>query len=173
MKKYLLVSALFFALISCKKGDTGPAGPQGAAGPTGAQGPQGPQGPQGIAGNANVTQYTYGAQNLATTTFSQLQVTTTQDTSDRSLWFVYLFYQPLSRWYTVPGPGFGATTVYRVSLGYSAGKVNIFIDKTGPGENYSQAMVIRVYANSSVAGGRAAVDFSDYNAVRQYYNLRE
>ena len=72
----------------CEKGDTGPEGPQGPPGPTGAQGPQGPQ---GIAGNASVTQYTYGAQNLSSISFSQLQVTTTQDTLDHSLWFVYLF----------------------------------------------------------------------------------
>jgi hypothetical protein len=171
MKKYfLLASLLVFVFTACKKGDTGPEGPQG---PQGVAGPTGPQGPQGIAGNANVTQYTYGAQNLSTISFSQLLVTTTQDTMDRSMWFVYLLYQPLTRWYTVPGPGVGGSTVYRVSLGYSGGKVNIFIDKTGVGENYSQARVIRVYASSTGPGGRASVDFNDYEAVRRYYNLPE
>ena len=170
MKKYLFVSMLVFAFIACEKGDTGPEGPQGPAGPAG---PQGPQGPQGISGNANVTQYTFGAQNLATISFSQLQITTTQDTMDRSLWFVYILYQPLVRWYNVPGPGVGGATVYRVSFGYSGGKVNVFIDKTGTGENYSQARVIRVYSSSSGPGGRSSVDFSDYEAVRQYYNLPE
>ena len=170
MKKYLFVSMLVIALIACEKGDTGPEGPQGPAGPTGAQGPQGPQ---GIAGNANVTQYTFGAQNLSSISFSQLQVTTTQDTLDRSLWFVYLFYQPLARWYTVPGPGVGGATVYRVGIGYASGKANIFIDKNGVGENYAQARVIRVYASSNGPGGRSSVDFSDYEAVRKYYNLPE
>jgi hypothetical protein len=170
MKKYLVVTLMSLSFLACQKGDIGPEGPQGLQGTSG---PQGPQGPQGIAGNANVTQYTYGAQNLASISFSQLQITTTQDSLDRSLWFVYLFYQPLSRWYTVPGPGVGGSTVYRVSLGYASGKVNIYIDKTGVGENYSQARVIRVYASNVTTGGRTSVDFSDYEAVRSHYNLPE
>src|SRR5688572_10492522 len=100
---------LSFALFSCKKGDTGPAGPAG------------PQGPQGIAGNANVTQYSYGVQNLAAG-FAQLQVTTTKDTMDRSAWFVYLYYQPIDRWYFLPGSGVGGTTQYRVSMTYITNK---------------------------------------------------
>lgn len=168
MKKYLSVLIMATAFFACKKGDVGP------------QGPEGPQGPQGISGNPNVTQYTFGAQNLATT-FSQLQITTTQDTMNRSLWFVYLYYQPLSRWYALPGGGLGGATTYRVSLGYSAGKANIYIDKSGPGENYAECRVIRIYANNVLAGGRAGagqsplpdIDFSNYQAVRQYYQLQE
>ncbi|MFT3677592.1 MAG: hypothetical protein QM781_17005 [Chitinophagaceae bacterium] len=169
MKTYFLVLIVATTFLACKKGDTGPQGPEG---------PAGIQGPQGIIGNANVTQYTFGAQNL-TSSFSQLQITTTQDTMNRSLWFVYLYYQPLERWYFVPGSGFGGSSTYRVSLTYTGGKATIYIDKSGPGENYAQARVIRVYANNVTTGGRAgsdrspAVDFSDYQAVRQYYQLPE
>jgi len=182
MKAYLL-PLLLLVFIACKKGDPGPAGLQGPAGPAGvngangANGATGPQGPQGIAGNANVKQYTYGAQNLATG-YSTLQVTTTLDTMNRSQWFVYLYYQPLDRWYFLPGQGYGGVTQYRVSMGYSANKVNIYIDKTGTGENYAQAKVIRIYANSVTPGGRVAnilppIDFTDYEAVRKYYQLSE
>lgn len=173
MKKYFIMLIVATVLLACKKGESGPQGPEGPAGP------QGPQGPQGIVGNANVTQYTYGAQNLSTS-FVQLQVTTTQDTMNRSLWFVYLYYQPLDRWYILPGGGVGGSTTYRVSIGYAGGKVNIYIDRTGAGENYAQARVIRVYANNVTTGGRAGgssglppVDFNDYHAVRQYYQLPE
>lgn len=185
MKAYLL-PLLLLVFIACKKGDPGPAGLQGPAGPAGANGTNGakgangatgPQGPQGIAGNANVKQYTYGAQNL-TAGFVNLQVTTTLDTMNRSQWFVYLYYQPLDRWYFLPGSGVGGATQYRVSMGYSANKVNIYIDRTGPGENYAQAKVIRIYANSVAPGGRIAnvlpsIDFNDYEAVRKYYQLSE
>lgn len=160
---------LSFAVFSCKKGDTGPAGPAG---------PAGPQGPQGIAGNANVTQYSYGVQNLAAG-FAQLQVTTTKDTMDRSAWFVYLYYQPIDRWYFLPGSGVGGSTQYRVSMGYSANKVNFYIDKIGPGESYAQAKIVRIYTSSQQTGGRYAVntkplpdiDFTDYEVVRNYYQL--
>ncbi len=177
MKAYLL-PLLLFVFMACKKGDPGPAGLQGPAGPTGANGANGatgPQGPQGIAGNANVKQYTYGVQNLAAG-FVNLQVTTTLDTMNRSQWIVYLYYQPLERWYFLPGSGIGGATQYRVSMGYVSNKVNFYIDKTGPGESYAQAKVIRIYANSVVPGGRLAnvlppIDFTDYEAVRKYYQL--
>jgi hypothetical protein len=188
MKTYL-IALLLLSFTACKKGDPGAAGPQGPAGPTGtagangtngANGATGPQGPQGIAGNANVKQYTYGPQNLAAS-YSTLQITTTLDTMNRSQWFVYLYYQPLDRWYFMPGSGPGGTTQYRVSMGYTNGKVNIYIDRSGPGELYAQAKVIRIYANSVVAGGRMsgeatelpAIDFSNYEAVRKYYHLPE
>ena len=58
MKKLLFVSMIVFAIVACKKGDTGPAGPQGQQG---SQGTVGPQVPQGIARNANVMQYNYGS----------------------------------------------------------------------------------------------------------------
>lgn len=155
MKK-MLQSAFVLLIVfsSCKKGDTGPAGADG------------------IDGNANVIQYTFGAQNL-TSGYSQLLISTTRDTMDNSTWLVYLYYEPLARWYFVPGGGTGGSTLYRVSIGYLNNKVNIFIDKTGPGENYSQCKVVRIYNSATLPGGRRAypVDVTDYEAVRRYYHL--
>jgi hypothetical protein len=175
MKLSLLALSFLIIFASCKKGDDGPAGPAGAAGPAGVAGPQ------GIAGNANVMQYTYGVQNLAAG-FVTLGVTTTLDTMNKSAWFVYLYYQPLDRWYFIPGLGTGGTTTYRVSLGYAGTKANIYIDKVGTGESYNNAKVIRIYSSGQTTGGRAsgtdpvtnglpAIDFSDYNAVKSYYHL--
>jgi hypothetical protein len=167
MKKYLFVSMIVLAFVACQKGDTGPAGPQGAPGLNGSKGAQGPQ---GIAGNANVMQYTYGAQNLANG-FAQLQVTTTLDTMNRSQWFVYLYNQN-DLWYFVPGFGYGGLTQYRVYMGYSGSKVNIYIDRAvGAGETYAKARIIRIYASSETTGGRVALDFTDYKAVQKFYNL--
>jgi len=159
---------LLLALASCKKGDTGPAGKDGI---------DGLDGVDGVDGNANVTQYTFGASNLAIISFAQLAVSTTKDTMDKSTWLVYLYYQPLARWYFMPGSGVGGNTAYRVSMGYSANKVNIYIDKNGPGENYSESKVIRIYNSNTIPGGRMAdpyslpVNVTDYEAVKRYYNL--
>ncbi|AXY75657.1 hypothetical protein D3H65_17480 [Paraflavitalea soli] len=98
---------------------------------------------------------------------------------DRSAWFVYLYYQPLDRWYFLPGTGVGGATQYRVSMTYSANKVNFYIDKNGAGESYAQAKIVRIVTSSQQAGGRAAtgahplpdIDFADYEAVRKYYQL--
>lgn len=162
MKLFLFIFPLVLLLLfSCKKGDTGPAGEQG---------PPGPQGPQGIAGNANVTQYNYGVQNLAAS-YSTLSIKTTKDTMDKSAWYVYLYYSGNERWYFIPGAGIGGSTTYRVSMGYSVDQVNIFIDKNGPGESYAKAKVIRIYTSSQQGGRAAPVDYTNYEAVRDYYKL--
>lgn len=161
-------------LTACSKGPTGPAGTTGA---TGATGPAGPQGPQGVAGNANAMQYTYGAQAFATIGYSTLQVTTTQDTMNNSAWYVYLYYSSISRWYFVPGYGAGGSTFYRVSMDYTSPTANIYIDKIGTGETYSQVRVVRIYANTSTVvttgepSAESKIDYSDYEQVQKYYNL--
>jgi hypothetical protein len=177
MKTMYSIFCLTFILIlfvSCE-GDDGAVGPAGAQGVPGPAGPEGPQGPVGIAGNANVRQYSFGAYNFTALAFAQLQVTTTLDTMNRSVWNTYLYYEPNSRWYMVPGFGPGASTQYRISLGHETDKVNIYIDKTGVGENFSQVRVVRIYANSIMPGGREVslpkIDFTDYEAVCDYYGL--
>ena len=163
MKKYLFISIILIAIVACKKGDIGPAGPQGSQGYTG------PQGPQGVAGNANVMQYTFGAQNFNTNSSIQLFVTTSQDTMNRSQWFVYFF--AADRWLFLPGIG-NTGNFYRVTMGYGAGKVIFYIDRFGSvSESFTKARVIRIYANGETTGGRMAVDFTDYEAMRRYYNL--
>jgi len=174
----LLLLTLVF--ISCQKeesepGPQGPAGPIGPQGLQGLQGATGPQGPIGMSGNANVMQYNYGSQNFALG-YKILQVVTTLDTMERCAWFVYLYYQPLARWYQIPGFAYNAATNYRLSMGHVSGKVHIYIDREGPGETYTKAKVIRVYANNIITGGRVSnqlpdIDFSDYEAVKKYYNL--
>jgi hypothetical protein len=178
MKKLFSVLLILLTLAACQKDEiAGPEGPAGAQGPTGAQGPAGPagaQGPQGIAGNANVVQYTYSGHNFATSGFAQLQVTTTLDTMNNSAWYVYMFSSTLNRWYFIPGHGVGGSTAYRVSMGHASSKVNLYIDKIGTGELYSALKVVRIYISNTLAGGRFIpnpIDMSDYNKVREYYNL--
>jgi len=68
-------------------------------------------------------------------------------------------------------------------MSYSSGKVNLYVDKTGPGEFYTKAKVIRILANNTVPSGIAArspgtgslpdIDFADYSAVCRHYGLIE
>lgn len=175
---YTTVFLMALTFFSCKKGDTGPAGPQGQ---------QGMQGPQGIQGNANATQYNFGVQNLAAS-YSMLGITTTQDTTNNSTWLVYLFSSTVNRWYFTPGYGLGGITEYRVSLAYETNKAVLYIDKTGPGESYSKAKVIRIYNNTNInvtsgqgdlhnsdgsTGDSNHPDLNDYQAVIAYYHLTD
>lgn len=170
-----VVLMIVLAIISCKKGDQGPAGPAGNTGPAGAIGAQGPQ---GVAGNANVTQYTFAGQNFATAAATNLQVTTTADTMNRSAWFVYLV-RASGNVYPIPGFGVNGSSDYRLywSFYIFTSKVNFSVTKvSGPGEEYSSIRIIRIYANTVTTGGRMAtqlpdIDFKDYYAVCKYYNL--
>lgn len=170
MKTIQVIIFLFMlslGVYSCSK--EGPAGPQGDTGPAG---------PQGIAGNANVTQYTYGSADLITNSQIELAVTTTADTMNRSLWYVYLSYTGGAEYfYPMPGLGYNAASYYRHSYYFNTGlnKVVHSINRVnGAGEIYSGAKIIRVYINNTATGGRSAlpsVDFSNYQAVRSYYQL--
>lgn len=171
MKKILhvpfVVLMIVLAIISCKKGDRGPAGNTG---------PAGDQGPQGVAGNANVTQYTFAGQNFITTASASLPVTTTEDTMSRSAWFVYLV-RASGNVYPLPGFGVNGSSEYRLHWFFNSGKVNFTITRvSGTGEDYSGIKIIRIYANTVATGGRMApqlpdIDLSDYYAVCRYYDL--
>jgi hypothetical protein len=167
LKQFLAFTFLVAIMAACKKGEIGP------------QGPEGPVGPQGIAGNANVTQYSFGTLDLENNTNIDLAINTSADTMNRSLWLVYISYAGGNEYfYALPGFGYNAATYYRNSFYFntSLNKVVHSITKVaGIGEVYSGAKIIRVYANNVVnPGGRMImppVDVKDYNAVKQYYGL--
>lgn len=166
--------SLTIILFACNK--EGPAGPAGA---TGATGPQGNTGSQGTPGNANVVQYNYGnTYDFTTNSDFNLNVTTTAGTMNRSAWFVYLKYSGLNEYtYALPGYGYNGDSYYRSSYYFNTGlnKVTHTITRlNGPGEIYSGAKIIRIYANTNQTGGRMNlpdIDFSNYTAVREYFNL--
>lgn len=173
MKNILLLACLFLLMASCKKGDEGPEGPEGPAGPAG---PIGPIGIQGAPGNANVIQYNYPGYNFTSAGFSSvnLQVTTTADSMNRSAWNIYLV-RASGNTYPIPGWGLSGDSQYRVLIYHSGGKANFTITKhSGPGEDYANIRIIRIYANSSIPGGRTAypdLDFRNYEAVCKYFGF--
>ena len=203
ISNFLIISLSVMLFTSCtKEGPAGPAGPtgaqgvqgatgsigaqgvQGTTGSTGAQGVQGatgPIGPQGIAGNANVTQYTYdNSFDFGVNLDFNLQVSTTLDTMNRSLWFVYLKYTGgFEYYYALPGVGYNGSSYYRNTFYFNTNANKVIHNITrvnGPGEVYAGIKIIRIYANNVLVGGRSAVlspgiDFTNYEEVRRYYNL--
>lgn len=107
--------------------------------------------------SSNIAQYTFGEQDLVTS-YKTLSIPTTKDTLDNSAWFVYLYYQPLERWYIIPGYGTGGATNYRLSIQFINDKANIYIDKVGPGEKYAKARVVRIYNRNKQVLGRLKED---------------
>ena len=185
---FLIIFLSVFLLSSCaKEGPVGPAGPagtagvQGVQGATGGSGATGPIGPQGIAGNANVMQYTYdNTFDFSTNLDFNLQVSTTLDTMNRSLWFVYLKYNGgFEYYYAMPGLGYNGSSYYRNTFYFNSGANKVIHNITrvnGAGEAYAGIKIIRVYANNVTMGGRRttslpAIDFTKYEEVRNYYNL--
>jgi hypothetical protein len=175
----LLFFVFIILLTACQK--EGPAGPAGLTGSQGVVGASGPIGPQGIAGNANVTQYTYdNSFDFNANIDFNLQVSTTLDTMNRSLWFVYLKYiGGFDYYYSLPGLGYNGSSYYRNVFYFSPGVNKVIHNITrvnGAGEAYAGIKIIRVYANQVSTGGRVAsslpgIDFANYEEVRNYYNL--
>jgi hypothetical protein len=183
MKKYgLLLStailAVFMILQSCSKaadGTIGPQGPAGSAGPQGAAGPAGPAGqngatgPAGQNGNANVIQITYGSR---THTGSALEYTlpnVTKASLDNSAYFVYVTNADGNR-YSLPGWFTGGANAYRT---YTYTAASIFISRvSGSGSDvFTTTKIVIIPASDLRNGRKAAIDYSDYEAVKAYYNL--
>jgi hypothetical protein len=180
------------SMVSCKKGDTGPAGPAGPAGAQGAQGPQGLQGPTGQDGNANVMEYGFFPTDSIDLTQPApnngigLLITlpnTPKDTLNLSAWFMYL--ERDGFWYAVPGYGANDASQYSFSFGYvdlanPVDSAAFFIDRvSGPGEKYEGLKLVRILTSdvtTSSSGnnrrGLPNIDFTNYEAVKKYYNLK-
>ena len=181
-----LTVAMFIFLDACKgeKGDVGPAGtagPTGVAGPTGtngavgATGANGANGAKGETGNANVILLNYG---LVTHTGAELFYNLTGMTDaqmETPAYFIYVL-ATNGNWYDLPGSTNGGVLVYRTLYSPKANNTvipRIYIYRTaGTGsEVFSKAKVVIIGANDIRNGRKAAVDYTDYEAVKKYYNL--
>ncbi|MDZ4795484.1 MAG: hypothetical protein SGI83_14480 [Bacteroidota bacterium] len=107
-----------------------------------------------------------------------LQVSTTLDTMNRSAWFVYIKYiGGFEYYYPLPGFGYNGATHYRTTFYFNTGTNKVIHNITrlaGPGEVYAGIKILRNYATNTTAGGRQvmpAIDFTNYTAVKKYYNL--
>lgn len=165
MLRFCLVLFVSGALFACSKGKEGPVGPEG---------------------NANVTMYTFenrtftGSLNLTIDNLSKGKV-------DSSLVLVY--YNPstedVTAWYSVPG--IGSTSAYETRFflfqsnptpsTYTLGIRTLKLD----GSAYGNAVTFRkirviIAPASQIVSGRGisgGFDYSDYNAVKAYFNIKD
>ncbi len=189
-----LTIAILFA--ACKgevgpKGDTGPAGTPGVAGATGPAGASGvagatgPAGVSGVSGTSSVTQVTYAtsftlSKDNSTSNTLGLPSGITKAVIDRSLVVVYvqLSGDPnfQNQVYQIPGiiPAVGdelAYTIYAPTPTTQA--VVVYRTKGTYFTGVSLVRVLIIPAATVVNGRKAGVDYSNYQAVKAYYNLKE
>lgn len=166
-------------------GAVGPAGTNGAVGPAGPQGPAGPVGATGQTGNANVIQISYSARTWAAAKGSNQQFilpNITPAIMNSSAILIYM--TPASNpsnttgypWYSVPGTILSTNLVeheFYFSTSFAGNTSGINIDRKIASASTLTATtrIILIPANEIRNGRKAAVDFTDYNAVKAYYKL--
>ena len=185
-----VISAVIF-MDACKaeKGDIGPIGPIGSTGvagaagvgtpgATGAKGDKGDKGDTGAtgavgaAGNANVTQISYASRtHTGTELLYNLPATITKAIFDNSAYFVYV--SNGSNTYALPGWFTGGTNSYRTYTANTTGIQGVYINRVaGSGtDTFVTTRILVIPASDIRTGRRAAIDYTDYNAVKKYYNL--
>lgn len=175
------------------KGDTGEQGPPGPTGATGSQGPAGATGatgPQGPAGTANViysawTAFPAAASQLTTSAFSvnyrYFSVSSSrfsQAVLDNGLVLVYIKFAGTTGIATLL-PYYSPSGENQYEPILSAGKLDIRWYKpnsmstapaTLPTSNQYRYIII---PGGTAVRRNAAVDYSDYEAVKKYYNLSD
>ncbi len=175
---FAVVMAMFILLDACKgeKGDIGPVGPMGTNGAngnngaTGATGVTGATGATGATGTANVSYSDWvnvtfvgsGTSYIANVTAPKL----TQDILDKG--DVHIYWKIGSSVYYIPYAQTIGTTTYTIFQVLTVGNIRLTASYSG----ITGTQIRYVIIPGGIAGGRrAAVDYSDYDAVKKYYNL--
>ncbi|GAB3900719.1 hypothetical protein [Spirosoma agri] len=184
-----LVLTITIFLAACK-GDVGPKGDTGATGvgttgATGATGPTGASGVAGVSGTSSVTMVTYPtsftlSKNNSTFYTLLLPRSITKAVVDKSVIIVYLqfsFTGPIV-WQIPATIGFGIEDVFTYSV-YSESSdqlVGIYISRTSgtslTSVTLAKVLIIPAANTITVNGRQAAVNYSDFEAVKAYYGLK-
>jgi hypothetical protein len=171
--RILMVIATVIFIDACKgeKGDIGPQGANGANGATGATGQTGATGATGATGTANVLYSDW--LDLIPNVLPSQQTTInapkiTQDILDKGDVRVYL---------KIPNNNNLVTLLPYSTLSYNIflGKIVIYV--SGGNSVINTGLKIRyviIPGGTSIGSGRkAAIDYTDYEAVKAYYDLKE
>ncbi|WP_293691678.1 collagen-like protein, partial [Spirosoma sp. 48-14] len=154
-----LLMAVCILQTACK----GPQGEVGPAGPTGASGAAGP------AGNANVIQITYGSKTHSGSELSYDLVGITASQINNAAYFTYVTSNGVI--YSLPGATSGGDKTYKAAINPSTLKLYINRVVGSGSETFTVTRLLVIPASDLKNGRKAAVDYSDYNAVKAYYNL--
>ena len=174
LRPLLLAMTITFIFAACtpKAGDPGPKGDTGATGstgPTGATGATGPAGPTGATGNANVIQITYGSKTHSGSELSYDLPGVTAAQINSSAYFTYVTSNGVI--YPLPGATVGGDKTYKAAINPSTLKLYINRVVGSGSETFSITRLIIIPANDLRNGRKAAIDYSNYQEVKNYYNL--
>ena len=138
----------------------------------------GPQGPPGPEGNANVKIYTFTGVDFRQTTDTGVYIDNiSEDTVNNSAWFVYLvgFGNNTTVSYSIPGSDASNSHYYPWSIYIiPISRLQYFIVKdSGPGQQFDQIKIVRIYGGTGGKPQLPDIDFSSYDAVKQYYGIKE
>ncbi|WP_462251755.1 hypothetical protein [Ekhidna sp.] len=178
MKNLIKILVLISVIAIGCEGPEGPPGPEGATGPTGPIGPIGQNGSDGQNGqngqdgeDADVTQYNYPGF-THTGVFVQFAIPKSYEEISESVVLGYAEYSGF--WYPIPGYVL-STYEYRIFIdeGDTSSETAFnMVRVEGTGDQTFTALRILVIPAITVTNGRnAGIDFSDYEAVAEYYNL--
>jgi hypothetical protein len=196
MNKSSIISGVLSVLVVCGsllftscEGPEGPVGPAGPAGPTGAVGPAGPAGAAGATGqtgNANVIQVSYAAKTWTAAKGSAQQfvfpANVTTAIMNSSAVLVYMTDATPNNatpypWYFIPGivPSNGVEHefYYQTTFAGSTAGINIYRKVASTATLAASTRIVIIPANDLRNGRKATVDFSDYNAVKEFYGLKD
>ncbi len=179
----LAVLAVSFMFVACE-GDVGPEGPKGDTGATGTNGSKGVQGDKGDTGapgadgssvvfvlNATGGEIAEGIGKWIGWNLPANQTTFAQAPSSVILAYLQV---PSGDWYRVPGPVAGENDMHTLAMAIQdAGAAQVRVIRT-KGTGILRFTAGRVVVIRSAPNARqAAVDYNNYKAVEQYYNLAD
>lgn len=180
----LAVLAAGFMFIACE-GDVGPEGPKGdtgSVGVTGAKGATGDKGDTGAPGAdgssvVSVVNVAGGEITAGMGAWGGWNLPGSLVTFEQAPSSVILVYLQVAGgdWYRVPGavPGASGMQTFAFSIHDNDGIAQVRVTRTkGTGSLPFEAARIVVIRSASNAR-QAAVDYDDYDAVRNYYNLAD
>jgi hypothetical protein len=175
---FLMAVAIIF-MDACKgeKGDVGPAGTAGANGTNGAIGATGPAGAAIYSSAWSTPTWTYNSQyKYYSTTITAPQITQAIiDKGDVQVYIKIDDKQVRNLPYFDIWTANGNTITQVITHNASAdGKILMSSGFISPNVNPGGNPQFRYVVIPPAAGGRrAAIDYSDYNAVKAYYNLKD
>jgi hypothetical protein len=182
--KFLSTTIIIITILltSCKgpQGDIGPAGPKGDTGATGATGPAGPKGDTGATGASGGGSST--ASNVFYSNWLSVQFTgfdefsatitapkITQEIIDKGTVLTYAKSNITGNVIPLPFAALNGTT--RTTVVYNLGKVLLGANFNASSQTYRY--IIFPPGTSIGAGRKANVDFSNYEAVKAFYDLKD
>ncbi len=184
----LLVMSVMF--VACKS-DVGPEGPKGPRGETGAAGAAGAKGDKGVKGDAgaagadgntdvlilNDAGRTIDAGIGAKNSWAIGYDVISRAKAEASAIYVYLkLPREPEEWVSIPGSVFfpgGSHQTFGMATRFTNTAVQINVIRSAGAEALAYSAVKFIFVPGSATARQAAVDYTDYNAVKEYYNLAD